>query len=82
MNDFISVYDALPALNCLVEYKDTHNNIRTTRIIMDREKHFLNWINNAVSSAPWPKQVVSWRYVEADKTLREKEVKNWLESLP
>lgn len=81
-NVFISVHDALPALNCLVEYKDKFGVIGTSRIILNtQEPFFFNWLGLGSDSLRIPKNIEYWRYVEVEKTKRDKEVSNWIESL-
>ena len=77
-NEFISVHEALPALNHLVEYKSTHGDVRTTRLIMDVNKPFLIWLGLNGDSLRTPKYLTHWRYVVEDKATREKEVEEWV----
>lgn len=82
-NVFISVHDALPALNCLVEYKDKFGVISMSRIVLNTQKpFFFNWLGFGGNSLPIPKNIEYWRYVEVEKTKRDKEASNWIESLP
>lgn len=88
MDDFISVNEALPALNmlCDVKYKDI-GSINKARLIANNHTHFYQWMgseswhrseNGAIAIIP-VEYVTCWRYNE---NVSENEVKEWFNSLP
>ena len=87
MSDFISVREAMPALHSLVEYKYESGHTGHSRLILATEKGdndktpFLFWAGLNGDSTKWPATLTHWRYVEEDKELRDKETKEWQDSL-